>query len=125
LNSETVSARSSVFLREPRLATQPGHVAICLPGLQLPGIDDLLPLGEQEVLAEFVPADRLRRVLQQRGNCAVVGQIDRPDVHFVQAGRQAAQRVHVDSLGQSWLAAQESVASRQQSCRERVRKRRQ
>ena len=49
-------------LGQPRLSTEPGDVAVGLPGVQLPRINDLLPLGQQEMRAELVVRPRgLRR----------------------------------------------------------------
>ena len=46
---------------QARLSAQPDHVAIGLPTFQLPGVDHLLPFGEQEVGAEGMTTDGLRR----------------------------------------------------------------
>ncbi len=48
---------SALRLGQPGLSAEPCDIAIGLPGLQLPGIDDLLPFGEEKVQAELVPAD--------------------------------------------------------------------
>ena len=34
----------SLLLSQPRLAAEPHHVTIGIPGFQLPGVDNLLPL---------------------------------------------------------------------------------
>ena len=52
-------------LRQPRLSAEPRDIAIRLPVLQLPGIDHLLPFGEQKMQAELVAADGTRGLLQQ------------------------------------------------------------
>ena len=51
--------------REPRLSAEARDIAIRLPVLQLPGIDDLLPFREQEMLAELVTANRARGLAHQ------------------------------------------------------------
>jgi len=45
---------STLRLGQPGLTTQAGDIAIVFPACQLPGIDDLLPLGHQKVQTELV-----------------------------------------------------------------------
>jgi hypothetical protein len=47
----------ALSLGELGLSSEPGDVAVGVPLLELPGVDDLLPLCQQEVLAELMTAD--------------------------------------------------------------------
>ena len=38
----------ALWLSQPGLPTQTGHVAVCFPRLELPRIDDLIPLAHEE-----------------------------------------------------------------------------
>ena len=57
-------------LRQSGLSPQPRHVAIRLPRFQLPCVHDLLPLGEQEVQAEFVAFNFLGRRVAAIRECS-------------------------------------------------------
>src|SRR5262249_5554747 len=50
----------TLCLWEPCLSAETSNIAVCVPIPQLPGIDHLLPLCEQEMLAELVTLDRTR-----------------------------------------------------------------
>ena len=58
------------LLGEPRLAAEARDVAIRLPGLELPGIDDLFPFGQQEAQAERVARHGCRGFLEQLAGSA-------------------------------------------------------
>ena len=75
-----------------------GDVAIRLPGVQLPGIDDLLPFGRQEVQAELVPADGRRCLAQQRVDVLRDASRHRPELRLVEPDAEALERVNVDPL---------------------------
>jgi hypothetical protein len=55
-------------LRKSGLASQPPYIAVCLPAIQLPCIDHVLPLTEQEAVAESVIFDLIGRFRQQRAD---------------------------------------------------------
>src|SRR5689334_758265 len=55
---------------DPRLAAETAHIAILLPGLYLPGVDDFAPFAPEEIWPEAVSLD-LGRLAQGRANQAL------------------------------------------------------
>src|SRR5438132_8321887 len=45
----------ALLAADPRLATKTRHVAISLPAVQLPGIDDIAPLAVEKAFCEAMP----------------------------------------------------------------------
>ena len=69
---------------QPCLAPQAGDVTVVLSACKLPGSDDLLPLRQQKVQAEFVTTYGLWRMLQHLPHRSATGQRDRSMLRLVE-----------------------------------------
>ncbi len=72
-------------LWEPRFSTEARDISIRLPGIQLPRINDLLPLGQQEPPTELVALSTFAGGPQQLVDDLWRCQIDLPEVGLVEA----------------------------------------
>ena len=91
--------------REPGLAAEPGHVAIGLPSVQLPRIDDLLPFGQQETQAELVTFDGLCRFFQELLHHLPIGDGRLAAVRPVEPQTEGIEGMDVDAFGQTRFVA--------------------
>ena len=68
----------ALCLLEPSLSAETRDIAILLPVLQLPGINHLLPFGEEKMQAELMSANGTRGLLQQLADNLAAGDRRRP-----------------------------------------------
>ena len=87
-----------LVLAEARFATQPCHIAIGLPRVELPGVDDVVPLRFQESIAEAVRRPGLGGLAKQHSNSFVSGHVRRAEGVLVQLGGDLIDRVDDDPL---------------------------
>ncbi len=110
-------------LWQPGFATQPCDIAVVRPGGQLPGIDHLIPFGEQKMQAEFMPRHCFGCLAEQLLHCRAACQRDVALLCPGQAQGDSVERMDVDPLGQVWFAACQAFEFGVQSIRQRVGKR--
>ena len=115
----------SLCLREPRLPAEARDIAICFPALQLPGIYDLLPLGEEEMLTELVVAERAGRFFHQFAQHFAAGDRRLSNVSLVEPKADGVERVNVDPFCQTRFARQAVASAWSERIRQRVGERRQ
>ena len=109
-----------MVLAEARFATQPCHIAIGLPRVELPGVDDVVPLRFQESIAEAMRRPGLGGFANQYSDRFVSGHARRAEGVLVQLGGDLIDRVDDDPLRQLRLARSQSAEFDPQRAREGV-----
>ena len=86
---------------QTRLAAKAAHVAIRLPGVELPGIDHLLPLGQQEVRAELVARHFPGGGLQRCSDVLARSEPGRAEMRFEETQADGVDGVNLETFGQT------------------------
>ena len=104
----------ALLLGEPRLAAEALHVAVVLPALELPGVDDRAPFRPEEVRAEPVALDARGRPGEEGSDVLVARETEAAGAGRVETPPDAAHRVHLEPLGDLRLVADQPSEARPQ-----------
>ena len=110
----------ALVLAEARFAAQPCHIAIGLPRVELPGVDDVVPLRFQESMAEAVRRSGLRGFEDQFSDGFGVRHVRWAEGVLVQLGGEAVDGVDDDPLRHFRFARSQSAEFYPQRAREGV-----
>ena len=99
----------SLRLRQAGLAPEPGHIMIRLPCFQLPGIDYLLPFGQQKMQAKLVTVHGTRASTHQLTDNFAGGDRWLSNVRFVEPKPDGVKRMNIYAFAKSRLVADQSL----------------
>lgn len=105
---------------QTRLAAKAADVAIRLPGVELPGVDHLLPLGQQEVRAELVARHFPGCGLERCGDVLARGEPGRAEMRLEEAQADGVDGVNLETLGQTRVVVDQPTELRAQRVRQNL-----
>ena len=113
---------SALLLRQPRFSAQSHDIAIRLPCFQLPRIDDLLPLRQQKVQAEFVATNFSGCCLQEFQHFDLRYDLRLAEVDFIEPPADCVDGMHLQTFAKTRFVADQSPEFRSECIRQGVGK---
>ena len=97
-----------LLLRQTCLPAQPHDVTICLPRVQLPGVNNLLPLHDQEMQAKLVSIDFSRGIFEKLLDQFFGCDIRMTEVQLIEPSPDRIHGVHFQAFGNARFVADQT-----------------
>ena len=99
---------------------QAPDVPIGLPGLQLPGVNDLFPRGHEKMPAEPLTVDGAGRLRQEGLEHLAAGDVWTTDVRRVKATAHGVHGIDFQPIAEPWFVTDQASQASPQRIRQRV-----
>ena len=95
---------------QPCLAAEACDIAIGLPALELPGVDHLFPLRQQEMRTELVSTHRRAGIPNQGLDLDALDEPGLTDMRLAESGTDRIEGMHVDAFSQAAVHCRAAAA---------------